>query len=100
MDAKYEWGLQFNSVTKIEASSSIENQFFVQMSSTDVSLDSKQDSLLLFQFSRPQNLIKFWKFKIELTQVRFMNTDPAVLLVINKNQEMQRIYCCDNMLQL
>jgi len=87
-------------VTKIEANATIENQFFVKMSSTDVNLTSKQDSLLLFQFSRPQNLIKFWKFKIELSQVRFMDTDPAVLLAINKNQEMQRIYCCDNKLQL
>ena len=29
-----------------------------------------------------------------------MDTDPAALLVINKNQEMQRIYCCDNKMQL
>ena len=28
-DAKYEWGLEFNSVTKIEANKTIENQFFV-----------------------------------------------------------------------
>jgi len=48
MDAKYEWSLNFNSVTKIEANTSIENQFFVRMSSEDVSTSSKQDSILLF----------------------------------------------------
>ena len=100
MDAKYEWSLNFNSVTKIEANTTIENQFFVRMSSEDVSTSSKQDSILLFQFSRPQNLIKFWKFKTEVTHMRFMDTDPSVLLVINKNQEMQRIYCCDTIVQL
>ena len=100
IDAKYEWGLEFNSVTKIEANKTIENQFFVLMSSTDESVQSKQDSLLLFQFSRPQNLIKYWKFKIEISSIRFMDADPAVLLVVNKNQEMQRIYCCDGIEKL
>ena len=32
--------------------------------------------------------------------MHFMDTDPAVLMVINKNGEMQRIYCCDTKLQL
>lgn len=35
VDAKYEWGLQFKSVSEIAASSTIENQFFIKMSSTD-----------------------------------------------------------------
>ena len=48
VDAKYEWSLNFNSVSKIEANATIENQFFVTMSSTDESPASKQDSLLLF----------------------------------------------------
>ena len=30
-------------------------------------------------------MIRFWKFKIEIANLRFMDTDPAVLLVINKN---------------
>ena len=85
MDAKYDWGLDFKSVSKIEANAALENQFFVLMNSKDEGIQEKQDSLLLFQFSRPQNLIKFWRFKIELTYVRFMDTDPAVLLVINRN---------------
>lgn len=29
-----------------------------------------------------------------------MDTDPSILLVINRNQEMQRIYCCDSFQQL
>mmetsp|Transcript_29931 Transcript_29931/g.34984 ORF Transcript_29931/g.34984 Transcript_29931/m.34984 type:complete len:113 (-) Transcript_29931:423-761(-) len=70
------------------------------MSSTDESVGSKQDSVLLFQFSRPQNLIKFWKFKIEIALMRFLDTDPAILLVVNKNGEMQRIYCCDSAVKL
>ena len=99
-DAKYDWSLQFKSVSKIEANATIENQFFVLMSSSDESVESKQDSLLLFQFSRPQNLVKFWKFKTQAKHIRFLDTDPAVLLVINANHEMQRIYCCESVLQL
>lgn len=41
LDAKYEWGLEFNSVTQIEANACVENQFFVKMSSTDESVNSK-----------------------------------------------------------
>ena len=70
------------------------------MSSMDKDVSSKQDSLLLFQFSRPQNLIKFWQFKTEVQHIHFMDTDPEVLMVINKNGEMQRIYCCYTKLQL
>ena len=96
-DAKFEWELQFKSVTDIVSNTTIENQFFVQMSSLDSEGSAaKQDSLLLFQFSRPQNLVKFWKFKIELTRILFMDTDPSVLLTINKNGEMQRLYCCES----
>ena len=47
-DAKYEWSLDFKSVSRIEANPTIENQFFVLMSSSDSSTDSKKDSLLLF----------------------------------------------------
>lgn len=96
MDARYDWGLEFKSVSKIEANATIENQFFLLMSSVNESRTSKQDSVLLFQFSRPQNLVKFWRFKIELTNICFMDTDPAILLCINRNLEMQRIYCCES----
>ena len=49
-DAKYQWGLNFNSVTDIEANSSVENQFFVLMSSKEATDEPTppQDSLLLF----------------------------------------------------
>ena len=78
-------------MTQIEANTAIENQFFVKMSSTDQPVEtgkSKQDSILLFQFSRPQNLIKFWKFKIEVSLIKFLDSDPSILLVVNRNGEM------------
>ena len=80
-------------MTQIEANSVTENQFFILMNSEDQSLEAKQDSLLLFQFSRNQNLIKFWKFAFQVKKILFFDTDPATLLIINETNEMQRLYC-------
>jgi hypothetical protein len=48
------------------------------------------DSVLLFQFSRAQNLIFHWKFKSSLLKIHFMQT-AGILIVINKHLELQRI---------
>ena len=63
------------------------------MNSEDKPLPEKQDSLLLFQFSRPQNLVKFWKFTHSVKKILFLDTDPATLLIISETNEMQRLYC-------
>lgn len=42
------------------------------------------DTLLLFNFSRAQNVVKFWKFRSNIKQMLFMDTDPAVVLLINQ----------------
>jgi hypothetical protein len=55
------WSLSFNSVRQIE-SSRTENQFYLSMNSAD-DAEGPTDSLLLFQFSRAQNLVFTWKFK-------------------------------------
>lgn len=59
-DAKFHWSLNFDSVTQIESNPLKENQFFVLMNSLDgktssdaAEKETKQDSVLLFQFSRP-----------------------------------------------
>lgn len=51
----HQWDLNFKSVADIEANSLRENQFFVLMNSADKP-GEPLDSLLMFQFSRPQNL--------------------------------------------
>lgn len=55
------WSLNFSSIVDIESSHSYENQFFILMNSEDHA-NSPLDSLLLFQFSKPQKVINFWKF--------------------------------------
>ena len=55
------WSLNFSSIVDIESSHSYENQFFILMNSEDRA-NSPLDSLLLFQFSKPQKVINFWKF--------------------------------------
>jgi hypothetical protein len=96
-EANHFWDLNFNSVSDIVTNSQVENQFFVMMSSTDkVDQDqtkADQDSVLLFQFSRPQNLIMYWKFKVPLKSMVFMGSLtfseqiqlPASLILVNRN---------------
>jgi len=35
----------------------------------------------------------FWKFTIPVSKILFLDTDPATMLIINQNREMQRLYC-------
>ena len=49
------------------------------------------DSILLFQFSRPQNLVYHWKFRVPLLKMHSM-LDCGILIVINKFCELQKIY--------
>lgn len=86
----HQWDLKFNSVTNIVANSDVENQFFVMMSSDDK--PDAQNSVLLFQFSRPQNLIMYWKFKTPITRIHFIAA-LSCLLVVNRTGECQKIYC-------
>jgi WD40 repeat protein len=64
---KHEWDLSFNSVSNILNNPSKENQFVITMNSADAK-DAKPDSIILFQYSRPQNVIMYWK-----SQLPFLN---------------------------
>jgi hypothetical protein len=96
----HQWDLNFKSVKDIQANTARENQFFILMNSED-KLEEPANSLLLFQFSRPQNLVMFWKFIVPIVHFHFINMQglPLVML-INKNNELQKIYCGVSRLQL
>lgn len=81
------WGLNFKSVAQIEPSKT-ENQFYISMSSTD---DGPADSIILFQFSRTQNVVYHWKFRQPILQMHVM-LDAGILIVVNKLLEIQKIY--------
>jgi hypothetical protein len=64
------------------------------MSSTD-EVDAATDSILLFQYSRPQNLIMYWKSQLPFLRVIFCEQKvqtASYVLIINKNLEFQKIY--------
>lgn len=64
------------------------------MNSGDAS-DKQPDSVLLFQYSRPQNLVMYWKSQLPFLRVLFCDqaqTSASYLLIINKNLELQKIY--------
>jgi hypothetical protein len=64
------------------------------MNSKDVR-DQGLDSILLFQYSRPQNLIMYWKSQLVFLDTIFCEQDVAstsYVLIINKNFELQKIY--------
>lgn len=42
----------------------------------------------------------FWKFTIPIERIIFLDTDPATMLIINQNREMQRLYCSVDVNQL
>jgi hypothetical protein len=69
-EERHQWDLQFKSVTDLVNNPSKENQFIISMSSTDVQ-SSPTDSILLFQYSRPQNLIMYWKSQLPFLRVHF-----------------------------
>lgn len=76
-----EWTLNFRSVSMLQASKT-ENQFLIGMNSQDEH-GKDVDSILLFQFSRAQNLIFHWTFKVPLTAITSFSSSNR-LVVINK----------------
>lgn len=89
----HQWDLNFKSVRDIEANSSKENQFFVLMNAED-DAEGPCNSVLLFQFSRPQNLVMYWKFIVPLIAFKFVNVKSMpVLLLVNKVSGIQKIFC-------
>ena len=84
----HQWDLNFKSVSQIEVSCSRENQFFILMNSDDKP-GEKLDSVLLFQFSRPQNLVNFWKLLQPISLMKFFTIkNTSVLLLITERGEM------------
>ena len=80
----------------IEANDSKENQFFVLMNAADkvVEGQTNADSILMFQFSRPQNLVMYWKFIVPIAHMKFVNVRKMpILLLVDKNSDLQKIYC-------
>ena len=67
---KYWWDLSFKSVKDIINNPGKENQFIISMNSEDKQ-DAENDSILLFQYSRPQNLIMFWKSQLPFLKLQF-----------------------------
>jgi hypothetical protein len=62
--------------------SKTENQFYIAMAASDETGD-QADSILLFQFSRTQNLIFHWKFRVPVVAIHSM-ADSGILIVVNK----------------
>jgi hypothetical protein len=62
--------------------SKTENQFYIAMAASDETGD-QADSILLFQFSRAQNLIFHWKFRVPVVAIHSM-ADSGILIVVNK----------------
>jgi hypothetical protein len=60
------------------------------MSSTD---DGPVDAILLFQFSRTQNVVYHWKFRQPILQMHSM-LEAGILVVANKLLELQKIFNC------
>ena len=55
---------------------------------------AKLDTVLMFQFSRPQNMIMYWKFIVPIKQICFLSVKKMpILLLIDKNNSTQKIYC-------
>ena len=90
---KYWWDLSFRSVKDIINNPDKENQFIISMNSEDTK-DADSDSILLFQYSRPQNLIMYWKSQLPFLKLHFCSdsSDSSYLLLVTKNLELQKIY--------
>lgn len=96
--------MNFKSVADIQSSAEHDNQFFVLMNSEDQP-NAPLDTLLLFQFARPQSLVSFWKFLIPVRQMKLVSFSSRaflpsgkrkqieILVLINKNDDIQKIYC-------
>ncbi|CDW77145.1 u3 snornp-associated protein nan1 [Stylonychia lemnae] len=97
---KHWWDLNFASVSDISNNNQKENQFMISMNSED---DSQQmsNSILLFQYSRPQNLVMYWKSQLPFIKFLACDVNPlSYILIITKNQELQRVYLGADKLQL
>eukprot|EP00347_Sterkiella_histriomuscorum_P004204 403361349 len=89
---KHQWDLDFKSVKDIQNNSQKENQFILAMNSAD-NAEALSDSILMFQYSRPQNLVMYWKSQLPFLRFQLCDMNSiAYILIINKNQELQRIY--------
>jgi hypothetical protein len=84
-DPSHQWDLDFKSVADIVANSAVENQFFLLMAADDHPTSDKT-SVLLFQFSRPQNLVMYWKFKTPIRKITFAS-GTSCLYIFNRNGE-------------
>ena len=86
---KYWWDLSFKSVRDIINNPGKENQFIISMNSED-KMDGENDSILLFQYSRPQNLIMYWKSQLPFLKLQFCShyEDTSYLLLVTKNLEL------------
>jgi hypothetical protein len=88
----HHWDLNFNSVGNIEVPNK-ENQFFILMNSED-KIGEPQETILLFQFSRPQNLVQFWKLLLPIKCMQFFEMKKiGILLLTAEGGSMQKIYC-------
>jgi hypothetical protein len=93
-EEKHWWDLSFKSVSDLINNPSKENQFILTMNSEDKASEPS-DSILLFQYSRPQNLMMYWKSQLPFLRVVFCDQaiqTASYLLIINKNLEFQKIY--------
>jgi len=89
---KHEWNLGFSSVKDLINNPAKENQFLITMNSADQS-DQPANSVLLFQYSRPQNLVMYWKTQVPFTKAVFCDQSPAsYLLIISQNFDFQKVY--------
>lgn len=69
-EEKHWWDLNFKSIKDIIEYPCRENQFIITMNSADEH-DGLTDSILLFQYSRPQNLIMYWKSQLPFLKAVF-----------------------------
>lgn len=81
----YQWSLNFKSAASLINNPTRENQFIITMNSKDDS-SLGLDSVLLFQYSRPQNLVMYWKSQLPFLNIVFCEQDVAstsYVLIIN-----------------
>ena len=80
------WDLAFNSVRDIFNNPDKENQFIISMNSNDEA--GLSNTVLLFQYSRPQNLIMYWKSQLPFVKFLYCEQETtSYVLLINKNLE-------------
>ena len=56
-------------------------------------IEQLPNAVLLFQYSRPQNLVMYWKTQLSFHQIVFCDqSSGSYLLIINQNLEFQKIF--------